>query len=431
MRRDIVLAAGWRTPWAKAGGVFRREDAARLGALAARETLARSGVDANALDEVLIGCVGPPHDQVNVARVIALRAGVPERVPAVTLGRNCASGMEAITSAATRILAGRGELFLAGGVEAMSAYPLVYGPEMTDMFARLARAKTLPARLGALARFRPWHLKPRIALVEGLTDPTCGLIMGRATEVLAREFGLTRLEGDQLAVESHRRAEAARKAGRFEREIVPVLPQGARDGHTLRADDGIREGQSLEQVAKLKPYFERPDGVVTIANSSQVTDGACTLLVASEERARELGLEPLARIRAFAYAGLAPRRMGLGPVFATALALKEAGCTLADIGLTELNEAFAHQVLACQRAFASDAFARAELGRDRALGELDPARLNVHGGAIALGHPVGATGARLLLTLAHEMRERDVELGLATQCIGGGQGGAVILERVR
>jgi acetyl-CoA acetyltransferase family protein len=209
------------------------------------------------------------------------------------------------------------------------------------------------------------------------------------------------------------------------------MPQGARDGHTLRADDGIREGQSLEQVAKLKPYFEKPDGVVTIANSSQVTDGACTLLVASEERARELGLEPLARIRAFAYAGLAPQRMGLGPVFATARALEEAGCTLADIGLVELNEAFAHQVLACQRAFASDAFARAELGRERALGELDPARLNVHGGAIALGHPVGATGARLLLTLAHEMRARDVELGLATLCIGGGQGGAVILERVR
>ena len=431
MRRGVVLAAGWRTPWAKAGGVLKQEDAARLGALAARETIARSGIDTGVIDEVLIGCVGPPHDQVNVARVIALRAGLPERVPAVTLGRNCASGMEAITSAATRILAGRGELFLAGGVEAMSAYPLVYGPELTDLFAQLARAKSLGARLAAIARFRPWHLKPRIALVEGLTDPTCGLIMGRATEVLVREFGLTRLEGDQLAVESHRRAEAARKAGRFEREIVPVMPQGARDGHTLRADDGIREGQSLEQVARLKPFFEKPDGVVTVANSSQVTDGACTLLVASEERARELGLEPLARLRAFAYAGLAPQRMGLGPVFATARAVEEAGCTLADIGVIELNEAFAHQVLACQRAFASDAFARAELGRERALGELEPARLNVNGGAIALGHPVGATGARLLLTLAHEMKVRDVELGLATLCIGGGQGGAVILERVQ
>lgn len=431
MKRSIVLAAGWRTPWVKAGGALRNEDAARVGAAVARETLATSGIDAGALDEVVFGCVGPPHDQVNVARVIALRAGVPRQVPAMTVARNCASGMEAVTTAATRILAGRGELLLAGGVELMSAYPLVYGPEMTDFFARLARAKSAGQKLAALARFRPWHLKPRIALVEGLTDPTCGLIMGRATELLVREFGLTRLEGDQLAVESHARAEAARKSGRFAREIVPLMPQGAKDGKTVRDDDGIREGQSLEQVQKLKPYFEKPDGVVTVANSSQITDGACSMLVASEERARELGLEPLARIRSFAYAGLAPERMGLGPVFATARALDEAGCTLKDIGIVELNEAFAHQVLACQRAFASDTFARAELGRTSALGELDPARLNVNGGAIALGHPVGATGARLLLTLAHELRQRDVELGLATLCIGGGQGGAVVLERVR
>jgi acetyl-CoA C-acetyltransferase/acetyl-CoA acyltransferase len=300
---------------------------------------------------------------------------------------------------------------------------------MTDMFERLSRARSLGQRLAALARFRPWHLKPRIALVEGLTDPTCGLIMGSAVERLAREFGLSREEGDRYAVESHTRAAAARKAGRFEREIAAILPTGARD--SLLADDGIREGQTLEAAARLKPYFEKPDGVVTVGNSSQVTDGACTLLVASEERARTIGLKPLARIRAFAYAGLAPARMGLGPVFATALALREAKCTVSDIGVVELNEAFAHQVLACQRAFASDAFANSELGLGRALGELDPARLNVNGGTIALGHPVGASGARIVLTLAHEMIARDVELGLATLCIGGGQGGAVVLERVR
>ena len=429
MNRSIVIASGRRTPFCKAGGALKRDDAARVGAVAARETLAQSGIDAGMLDEVLLGCVGQPFDQVNIVRVVALRAGVPQHVPAVTLGRNCASGMEAITAAATRILAGRGELFLAGGVESMSGYPLVFGRDMTDMFERLSRARSFGQRLAALARFRPWHLKPRIALVEGLTDPTCGLIMGSAVERLAREFGLSREEGDRYAVESHTRAAAARKAGRFEREIAAILPTGARD--SLLADDGIREGQTLEAAARLKPYFEKPDGVVTVGNSSQVTDGACTLLVASEERARTLGLTPLARIRAFAYAGLAPARMGLGPVFATALALREAKCTVSDLGVVELNEAFAHQVLACQRAFASDAFAKSELGLGRALGELDPARLNVNGGAIALGHPVGASGARIVLTLAHEMIARDVELGLATLCIGGGQGGAVVLERVR
>ncbi|MCC7012722.1 MAG: acetyl-CoA C-acyltransferase [Planctomycetes bacterium] len=431
MKRNVVIAAGWRTPFCKAGGALKREDAGRLGAVVASETLATSGIDPAELDEVVIGCVGPPHDQVNLARVIAVRAGVPIAVPAVTVGRNCASGMEAVTTAATKIEAGRGELFLAGGVEAMSAYPLVMGRELTAMFERLSRARSLGQRLAALATFRPWQLKPRIALVEGLTDPTCNLIMGKATELLAREFGLSREQGDAFAVESHRRAEAARKSGRFAREIVGLLPSAAREPKSVLEDDGIREGQTLEACAKLKPYFEKPDGVVTVANSSQITDGAATMIVASEERARALGLAPLARIKAFAYAGLEPARMGLGPVFATARALAEARCTLSDIGLIELNEAFAHQVLACARAFDSAEFARRELGRDQALGALDPAKLNVNGGAIALGHPVGASGARLLLTLAHEMALRDVELGLATLCIGGGQGGAVILERVR
>jgi acetyl-CoA acyltransferase len=210
-----------------------------------------------------------------------------------------------------------------------------------------------------------------------------------------------------------------------------VLPAGSRDGKSALDDDGIREGQSMEAVAKLGPYFEKPDGVVTVANSSQITDGACAMLVTTAERAKTLGLAPMARIRGFAYAGLAPERMGLGPVFASARALAEAGCTMRDVGLVELNEAFAHQVLACQRAFDSASFAQRELGRGEALGALDPARLNVNGGAIALGHPVGASGARLLVTLAHEMALRDVELGLATLCIGGGQGGAVVLERVR
>jgi acetyl-CoA C-acetyltransferase/acetyl-CoA acyltransferase len=430
LAKEIVIAAGLRSAQTKAGGQFRREDAGRLGAAVTRELLARTGLDAAQLDEVIFGCVGQPQNQVNVARVIAIRAGVPQRVPAHTVGRNCASGMQALTSAVLQIEAGRGELFLCGGVEVMSAYPLTYGPEMTSMFEQLSKARTLPARLAALASFRPWHLKPRVALLEGLTDPTCGLIMGRTAELLARDWAITREQGDALALESHTRAERARANGRFAREIAPVLPLGARDGaQSVLADDGIREGQSLEALAKLKPYFEKPDGVVTVGNSSQITDGACALLVTTAERARALGLAPLARVRSFAWAGCEPARMGLGPVYASAAALDDAGCELEDLGAIELNEAFAHQVLACARAFDSAQFAARELGRARALGALDPARTNINGGAIALGHPVGCTGARLLLTLAHPLRESNAELGLATLCIGGGQGGAVVLER--
>jgi len=430
LAKQIVIAAGLRTAQTKAGGQFRREDAGRLGAAVTRELLARTGVDAAQLDEVIFGCVGQPQNQVNVARVIAIRAGVPQRVPAHTVGRNCASGMQALTSAVLQIEAGRGELFVCGGVEVMSAYPLTYGPEMTSLFEQLSKARTLPARLAALARFRPWHLKPRVALLEGLTDPTCGLIMGRTAELLARDWSITREQGDALALESHARAERARTGARFAREIAPVMPLGARDdAQSVLADDGIREGQSLEALAKLKPYFEKPDGVVTVGNSSQLTDGACALLVTTAERAHALGLAPLARVRSFAWAGCEPARMGLGPVYASAAALDDAGCELKDLGAIELNEAFAHQVLACARAFDSAQFAARELGRNRALGELDLARTNINGGAIALGHPVGCTGARLVLTLAHQLRESNAELGLATLCIGGGQGGAVVLER--
>jgi acetyl-CoA C-acetyltransferase/acetyl-CoA acyltransferase len=428
--RDVVLAAGLRLPQAKAGGAYKREDAGHLGSAVARELIERTGLEPGAIDEVIVGCVGQPHDQANVGRVVALRAGVPQSVPARTVARNCASGIEAVTSAAAMIEAGRGDLFLCVGVEVMSAYPLVFGRGMTSLFERLAAARTLGARLSAVASFRPSFLKPRVALIEGLTDPTCGLIMGKTAEILAREFGISRVEADEFACESHRRAAAARDAGRFKREISAHMPLEAKPGTlSLEADDGIRDGQTMEGLAKLKPYFEKPDGVVTVGNSCGITDGACALFVTTRERARSLGLEPLAKIRAWAWAGLDPARMGLGPVHASAKALESAGCRLADMGAIEINEAFATQVLACRKAFASDRFAAAELGRGQALGDLDPALTNVNGGAIALGHPVGATGARLLLTTAHQLAVSNCELGLATLCIGGGQGGAVVLER--
>jgi acetyl-CoA C-acetyltransferase/acetyl-CoA acyltransferase len=428
--RSIVIAAGLRTAQSRAGGAFKKEDAGHLGARVARELVARTGIDPGEIDEVICGCAGPPHDQANVGRVLALRAGIPEHVPGRTVARNCASGMEAVTEAATAILAGAGEIYLCLGVEVMSRFPLLYGEQMTALFARLSSARSLGARLSALSSFRPRFLAPRVGLIEGLTDPVSGLIMGKTAEILAREWSITRQEADRFALASHLRAREAREERRFTREILPHLPLGAREGErALEADDSIRDSQTLEQLAKLKPYFEKPDGVVTVGNSCGITDAACALLVCSEERARAEGLAPLARLKSFAWAGLDPARMGLGPVFASAKALDDAGCALSDMGVVELNEAFAAQVLACAKAFESDAFAREQLGRREALGALDTAKLNPNGGAIALGHPVGATGARLLLTTAFELAAGDHELGLATLCIGGGQGGAVVLER--
>lgn len=427
----LVLAAGVRTPWVRAGGVFAKEDAAHLGALASREVLARAGLDPADLDEVLTGCVGPPFDQANVSRVLALRAGVPWSVTAKTLGRNCASGMEAVTSAVTAASAGLGSAFLCVGLEHMSGYPLVVGRKMTGLFARLAKARSPGAKLSALTAFRPSWLAPRIALLEGLVDPVSGLIMGSTAELLARDWGISRDDADQFAAESHGRAQRSREAGRLAQEIMPVLPLGAREpSGVVNHDDGIRDGQSVEALAKLRPYFEKPDGVVTVGNACGISDGACALLVCTEDLARERGIEPLARIRSWAWAGLDPSRMGLGPVYSSAIALDAAGCSLSDIGVVELNEAFAVQVLACARAFESDDFARDTLGRDKAVGVLDLEKTNPNGGAIALGHPVGATGARLLLSAALELKAADTELALATLCIGGGQGGAVVLERV-
>jgi len=431
--RSIVLAAGLRSPLVRAGGAFAREDTAHLGARVARELIARTGLDPAEIDEVIAGCVGPPHDQANVGRVLALRAGVPQEIPARTVARNCASGIEAVTTAATAIEAGIGDTYLCVGVEVMSSYPLIYGHKMTGLFARLAKARSVGAKLGALASFRPSFLAPRIALMEGLTDPITGLIMGKTGELVARDFGITRDEADSYAVRSHERAARARDRGRFAQEILPHLPLGSRSGsRSIEHDDGIRDGQNMESLGKLRPYFEKPDGVVTVGNSCGITDGAVALLVTTEERARELGLTPLARLRSWAWAGLDPARMGLGPVFASAKALRASKNELSDMGTVEINEAFAVQVLGCARAFDSVAFAKkhaAALGGDKALGALDPEKTNPNGGAIALGHPVGATGARLLLTTALELTDGDHELGLATLCIGGGQGGAVVLER--
>ena len=419
------ILGGVRTPFVKAGGAFRKVPAYELGRVAVAETIARAELDPGRLDEVILGNCAMPAEAANSSRVVALRAGVPERVPAFTVHRNCASGMEALASALYRVAAGDAKLVMAGGMENMSQIPLQFRPEYAEWLEGLMRAKSPGQKLGAFTRFRPSMLSPRIALAEGLTDLVCGLNMGQTAEVLAREFRIGREQQDAFALRSHQRAIAARETLR--EEIAPVF--AAPRYEAVRDDIGPREGQTLEALARLKPYFDRRNGTVTVGNACQVTDGAVALLVGDEASARAWPVPPLGRVRAFAFAGLDPRRMGLGPVHASAKALEKAGLTLDDMELVEINEAFAAQVLSCLAAMKSAEFAKRELGRDRALGEVPDEKLNVNGGAIALGHPVGSSGARLVLTLLHEMRRRGAKLGLASLCVGGGQGAAFVLER--
>jgi acetyl-CoA acyltransferase len=425
--RDVVLIDGYRTPFAKAGTALADVHAAELGRVAVSELLARTGVDPGEIDEVILGNVAQPSDSTNIARVVALMAGIPERVPAYTVQRNCASGMESIAEAHAKITAGQADLIVAGGTESMSMIPLLMSEGLTHMFERLMRAKSPGAKLQALSTVRPRDFAPRVALAEGLTDPVSGLNMGETAEVLAKEFGISREAQDDFALTSHKRAVAAMESGRFAQEIVPVFAPPYKQA--VIEDVGPRKGQTLEALAKLRPYFDRRFGTVTVGNSCPITDGAAAILVASADKARALGLRSAGRIKGYAFVGLDPARMGLGPTYATPVALKRAGVSFRDIGLIELNEAFAAQVIANEIAMASAKYCREKLGLEGPIGEIDRATLNVNGGAIALGHPVGVSGTRLTLTLLREMRKRDVHLGLATLCVGGGQGAALVLER--
>ena len=425
--QEVVLMDGFRTPFAKAGTALASTPARELGRIAVSEVLARHGVDPEQVDEVILGNVAQPSDSTNIARVVALLAGIPERVPAYTVQRNCASGMEAIAEAHDKIAAGHAELIIAGGTESMSQIPLYMSDRMTRTFERLARARSLGQRVAAIAGSRLGDLKPRVALLEGLTDPVSGLNMGQTAEVLAKEFGISREAQDDFALQSHRRAVAAADSGRFAEEIVPVFALPYKEA--VLEDVGPRRNQSLEALAKLRSYFDRKNGTVTPGNSCGITDGASAIIVASAEKARSLGLKPMGRIRGIAFVGLDPARMGLGPTHATPVALRRAGARFTDIGLIEINEAFAAQVIANEIAMGSAKYCREKLGLEGAIGEIDRSRLNVNGGAIALGHPVGVSGTRLVVTLLREMRRRDVSMGLATLCVGGGQGGAMVLER--
>lgn len=443
--RDVVIVDGIRTPFAKAGSKLKDIHPAELGRSALKELLDRTNVDGNLVDEVIIGNVGNPSDAVNISRVVALRAGLPLGVSAHSVHRNCASAMESIAEGFDKIKAGSADVVVAGGTESMSTYPLMMGDAFVKNFERLSTARSMGQQLGALGGLLRSDLKqivdlmttgpmqstpfkPRIAVIEGLTDPFVGINMGQTAEILAKEFNITREEQDAFALRSHQLAVAAQRNKLLSEEITPVfLPPKYKD--FVAEDVGPRAEQTMEQLAKLKPFFDRQYGSITVGNACPITDGAAMVLMMSRAKAKELGYKPVVSVRSYAFAGLEPERMGLGPVYASPKALKRAGLSLKDMGLIELNEAFAAQVLACVKAAASREFAKEKLGMDQALGEIDLNKLNVNGGAIALGHPVGATGTRLVLTLMREMQKRNVEFGLATLCIGGGQGGAVVLQR--
>jgi acetyl-CoA acetyltransferase family protein len=424
MSRDVVVVDGLRTPYAKANTELKDVPAQDLGRIVTVELLARTAFDAGQLDQVIFGNIAQPPDAVNVARVAALLAGVPASVPAFTVNRLCGSGLEAIVEAAYRISAGDADAIVAGGIESMSNIPLLYSKESQEVFTEVFTARATGGKIAAAAKFRPKHFKPDIGLQMGLTDAVCGLNMGETAEVLAKEHRISREEQDAFALRSHQRVTMARE--KLAEEIVPVpIPPDYR-AMSVR-DNGVRENQTFEALAKLRPFFDRRFGTVTAGNSSQITDGGAATLVMSAAAAKARGYKPLAKIRGFAFCALEPERMGLGPAVATPLALKKAGIEWKDIGLVEINEAFAAQVLANARVFPSAAW-HAKYVTGGPIGEIDWDRTNVNGGAIALGHPVGSSGNRLVTTLAREMLRRGTEFGLATMCIGGGQGGAIVLE---
>jgi acetyl-CoA C-acetyltransferase len=357
---------------------------------------------------------------------VALRMGCGQKVPGWTVMRNCASGMQALDSAINNILAGRSNLVLAGGVDALSRVPLLFSDAMTAWLASWYAAKSLGQRAALVARFRPSYLAPVIGLMKGLTDPIVGLLMGQTAENLAFRFGITRADMDAFAARSHQRVLAAQRAGYFDSEIVPLYDA---KGTLYAADDGVREDSTPQNLAKLKPFFDRKYGNVTAGNSSQITDGAAWVLLASARAVERYGLTPKGRIVDSEWAGLDPAQMGLGPVQAATPLLRRHGLDLDDVDAVEINEAFAAQVLACLRAWASDEYCREELGLPGAFGTLDEAKLNVDGGAIAIGHPVGASGARIVLHLLNVLARTGGHRGLASICIGGGQGGAMLIER--
>ena len=423
--KPVYIVDGSRTPFLKAKGKPGEFAAVDLALGCARPLLARQPFSAEQLDEVIVGCMMPAPDEANIARVIALRLGCGKKVPAWTVQRNCASGMQSIDSAATDISLGRANLVLAGGVEAMSHSPVLLNNEMVGWLGRLAMSKKPLDKLKTFLALRPHHLKPIIGLLRGLTDPVVGLSMGQTAENIAHRFNIDRLTMDTFAVQSHERLSAAQEAGTL-KEIEALYDK---KGHVYLNDVGVRSDSSVERLSKLRPVFDRQFGNVTAGNSAQITDGAAMLLLASEEAVKEFKLPVMGKLIDSNWAGLEPAQMGLGPVHSITPILQRNDLSIKDIDYWEINEAFAAQVLSCLAAWEDETYCKEELGLEKALGTIDQSVLNVDGGGVSLGHPVGASGARIVLHLLSVLERNKAKRGIASLCIGGGQGGAMLIER--
>jgi acetyl-CoA acyltransferase len=425
--RRVAIVAGCRTPFAKSGTVLKDINAVELARLAARELLVRTEVAPAEVDEVVFGQVVPSVLAPNVAREVSLLPHLPKTVPAQSLNRACASSAQAIAAAHDQIVLGQADVVIAGGTESLSDIPILHSRRFAELLVEASRAKSLGQRLATIARTRPRDLVP---VTPAIAEPSTGETMGQSAEKMAKENGISREAQDRFALRSHQLAAAGTADGRLTAEIVPVFvrPDYAT---VVTSDNGIRTDTSLEQMAKLKPIFDRRYGSVTAANASPLTDGASAVLVMSDEAARALGYTPLAYVRAYAVAAVDPgEQLLMGPGFAVPKALERAGIEWKDLNLVEMHEAFASQVLSNIQAFESERWAKERLGRATRIGEVNWDTLNVMGGSIAIGHPFGATGGRIATTLANEMARRGAQLGLISICAQGGMGFAMVLERV-
>ena len=424
-RKPVYIIDGVRSPILKARGRPGPFTASDLALAVSRSLLNRHAPLAEHIDEIILGCVMPSAREANIARLVGLRLGLPPTIPAWSVQRNCASGMQAIDAAISQIHLGHCQLVLAGGVESMSHAPLLFNQAYAHWLADFAQAGRYRQKLQLAARFRPGLLKPVVALLCGLTDASIDMSMGQTAEKIIHRFDISRRQMDEFAMRSHVRLAQAQENNVFSQEIEPLYTS---QGKLYAMDDGVRPDTGVEKLAKLTAVFDRPYGKVTAGNSAQISDGAACLLLASEKALNKYRLAPLARLTRCHWAGLEPADMGLGPVHATDLLLKKHKLQLEDIDYWELNEAFAGQVLACLAALADDDYCRRMLNTKKAWGGIDQSRLNIHGGALACGHPVGMSGARIVLHMAHILKQNKAGKGIATLCIGGGQGGAMLVE---
>jgi acetyl-CoA acyltransferase len=425
MGRRVAIVEGCRTPFARSGTVFSNVSAVELGKIAVRELISRSELDVDQIDHVIYGTVVQSVQEPNIAREVTLGSGIPATVPAFTVGRACASSNQAITSGAEQIALGLADVVIAGGAESLTDVPILFSPEMRNILVRASKARTLGDRIKAFSQIRPAFLAP---VTPAIAEPTTGLTMGESAEKMAKENGITREEQDRWALRSHTLAAAATADGRLTAEIAPAFIPPKYE-QVVTSDNGIRADSSLEKLASLKPVFDRKYGSVTAGNSSPLTDGGSAVLLMSEEKAKALGYTPLGYIRSYAYAALDPADQLLqGPVFAAPVAFERAGLTMKDIDLLEIHEAFAAQVLSNLQWFDSDKIAQERLGRPKAIGIPDEDKINVMGGSLAIGHPFGATGGRITVTLLNELKRRGKQFGMISVCAAGALGFVMIVE---